>query len=259
MPLMDATRMIETYITDFGTEVKNLGIKILDGYADKLGNPLQGGGANQDAEYAYRVAENPCPSGNLFRPRALIATFEDGTKVRFPIGSRSNLVKRAKQLLNNGAICIDYEGEYWPYVPSTLILNTRYSTQPLGGFTNDGSKTVGVFDYQSDILGTVVQPFAIESVPPILVATAIACLSNVVYGSGFCTGVRSLNIKARRFRGKGLVQGLPLGSGRKTYSRDIKISSLNPTNCGAANAPNYQCLSYIGESIKNLHLLLPAS
>jgi len=243
MPLMDATKMIEKYVTDFGTEVKNLGIKILEGYADKV------------SEYTERPGENLCPSGNLFQPRALVATFEDGTKIRYPIGDRSNLVTRARELLGNGAICIDYEGEYWPYVPSTLILNTRYATQPLGGFTNDGSKTVGVFNYQSDILGTIVQPFAIESVPAILVTTAIACLSGIVYGSGFCTGVRSLNIKARRFRGKGLIPG----NTKKTYSRDIKMSSPNPTNCGASNAPNYYCMSYIGETIKNLHLILPSS
>jgi hypothetical protein len=243
MPLMDATKMIEEYTTDFGTKVKNLGIKILEGYADKV------------SEYTERTEENLCPSGNLFQPRALIATFEDGTKVKYPIGDRSNLVARARELLSNGAVCIDYEGEYWPYVPSTLILGISYRSTPLGGFTNDGSKTTGTFNYQSDILGTVVQPFAIESEPAGLVTTAIACLSGIVYGSGFCTSTRSLNIKARRFRGKGLVAG----TNRKTYSRDIKMSSPNPTNCGAANAPNYYCLSYIGESIKNLHLLLPES
>jgi hypothetical protein len=243
MPLMDATKMIDKYITDFGTEVENLSIKILEGYAEKV------------SEYVERTTENPCPAGELFRPRALIATFEDGTKVKYPIGDRSNLVARARELLSNDAVCIDYEGEYWPYVPSTLIQNTNYRAIPLGGFTNNGSKTVGTFNYQSDILGNIVQPFAIESEPAVLVTAAVNCLSDVVYGSGFCTGARSLNLKARRFRGKGLVAG----DTKKTYSRDIKMSSTDPTSCGAANAPNYYCLSYIGESIKNLHLILPAS
>jgi hypothetical protein len=242
MPLMDSTRMIATYTTDFSTEVRNLSVKILEGYATKID------------EYVNRTTENPCPSGNLFRPRALVATFEDGTKVRYPIGNRNNLVARARQLISNGAICVDYEGEYWPYVPST-ILRANYRSSPLDGFTNDGSKTVGTFVYTSDILGNIVQAFAIESEPNVLANSAISCLNNVTYGSGFCTGTQSLNVTARRFRGKGLVSG----NTRRTYSRDIKVSDQNPTSCGTSNAPNYYCLSYIGESIKNLHLLLPGS
>jgi hypothetical protein len=242
MPLMDATKMIEEYTTDFGTKVKNLSVKILEGYADKIN------------EYVSRTAENPCPFGNLFRPRALIATFLDGTKVRYPIGNRNNLITRARQLIASNAICVDYEGEYWPYVPSTII-GSNYRSSPLGGFTNSAVKVVGTFIYTSEVLGVIVQPFAIESEPNILAQSAIACLNNVSYGSSFCTGAQSLNIKARRFRGKGLV----MGQTKRTYSRDIKVSDLDPYNCGNVNAPNYYCLSYIGETIKNLHLLLPES
>jgi hypothetical protein len=239
---MDSTRMIQVYITDFNTEVRNLSIKILEGYATKID------------EYVQRTTENPCPSGNLFRPRALVATFEDGTKVRYPIGNRDNLVARARQLISNGAVCVDYEGEYWPYVPST-ILGADYRSTPLDGFTNNGNKTTGTFVYQSDILGNVVQPFIFESDPVVLIDAALFCLENFSYGSAFCTGAQSLNIKARRFRGKGLV----LSNVRRTYARDIKVSYKNPTGCGTRNAPNYYCLSYIGESIKNLHLLIRES
>ena len=237
---MDATQMISKYVTDFGTTIENLGIKILNGYAAKLSE-----------EYTARK-NSLCSSSHLFRPRALVATFADGTKVRYPIGDRKNLIARAKKLIESKAVCVDYEGEYWPFVPSTL-LGANYSSSPMDGFSNSGKKTVGTFSYTSDILGDLVLPFSFESVPENLLKNAIKCLKNASISSGsFCKGSRSINIKARRFRGKGLIKG----NTKRIYTRDIKLSSQDPTGCGKDNAPYYYCLSYIGESIKNVHLLL---
>jgi len=241
MPLMDASQMISKYVTDFGTTIENLGIKILNGYAAKL-----------TEEYTARK-NSLCSSSHLFRPRALVATFADGTKVRYPVGERKNLVARAKKLIENKAVCVDYEGEYWPYVPSTL-LGVNYRSSAMEGFSSSGKKTVGSFIYTSDILGDIVQTFAFEAVPEELLKLAVKCLKNVSLSSGgFCKGSRSISIKARRFRGKGLVKG----NIKRIYTRDIKLSSQDPAECGKDNAPYYYCLSYIGESIKNVHLLLP--
>jgi hypothetical protein len=237
---MDATQMISKYVTDFGTTIENLSVKILNGYAAKL-----------NEEYTARK-NSLCSSSHLFRPRALVATFADGTKVRYPVGERKNLVARAKKLIDGKAVCIDYEGEYWPYVPSTL-LGVNYRSSAMEGFSSSGKKTVGSFSYTSDILGDIVQTFAFEAVPEDLLKVAIKCMDNVSLSSGFCKGSRSINIKARRFRGKGLVKG----NVKRIYTRDIKLSKLDPTSCGKSNAPYYYCLSYIGESIKNVHLLLP--
>jgi hypothetical protein len=238
---MDASQMISKYVTDFGTTIENLGIKILNGYAAKL-----------TEEYTARK-NSLCSNSHLFRPRALVATFADGTKVRYPVGERKNLIARAKKLIESKAVCVDYEGEYWPYVPSTL-LGVNYRSSAMEGFSSSGKKTVGSFSYTSDILGDIVQTFAFEAVPEELLKIAVKCLKDVSLSSGgFCKGSRSINIKARRFRGKGFVKG----NIKRIYTRDIKLSGQDPTECGKSNAPYYYCLSYIGESIKNVHLLLP--
>lgn len=240
MPLMDATFMIDTYTTDFGTEVKNLNVKMLDGFRQRLAD-----------EYVDRVESLCGGTGGLFRPRALVATFEDGKRVRYPIGDRTNLTTRIQTLKAEDAICIDYEGEYWTYVPNSLFGNISYRTTPLGGVTNDGTKKTGTFTYTSDILGAISQPFNFESTPAELTTLAEACVSNLVE-FGFCTGAQSTGVRARRFRGKGLVDGV----GKRTYARDIKVSDAAPNNCAGTNAPGYFCFSYIGEVIKNVHLLV---
>lgn len=242
---MNAEFMISEYITDFGTKVSNLPVKMLAGHPSFLPD-----------EYTLRTA-NPCPaSAGLFRPRALIATFANN-KVRFPIGNRANLADRARELINRGAICVDYEGEYWPYVPATLF-NGTYRTQPLTNDT-DGRRTTGTFSYVSDILGNIVLPFNFESTPEELLTAALGCVQGYQQ-LGFCSGSQGTGVKARRLKGKGLNQERddverenPI---RRTYARDIKISAQNPTQCAQSNASLYYCFSYVGERIRNLHLLL---
>lgn len=245
MPLMNSFIKIDTYTTDFGTTIKDLPVKMLEGFSSRL-----------EDEYSSRGPSICGGSGSLFRPRALVATFSDGKRVRYPIGNRSNLVTRARTLLAGEeptVVCIDYEGEYWPFVPSSLFTG-NYAVAPLPGFDSDGRKKTGTFTYSSDILGSIPQPFSFERTPAALLTSAEECVDNLEE-LGFCSGAESTGVRARRLRGKGIVDGST--TQRRTYSRDIKISATNPTNCASSNAENYFCFSYIGEIIKNVHRLLP--
>lgn len=239
---------LENYKTDFGTTVPVLPFKMLLGY-----NAFLDG-------YYKEKPEILCAVTSLFSPRVLVATFKNGTKVRYPIANTTSIVPKARELKNSeepGVVCIDYEGESWRYVPPNLIGDADYRKTPLGGFTASGKKVSGVFSYNSDVLGTITANIAFEKDPEVLLESAKQCWDDFSE-RGFCGGSSSLNLFARRFRGIGLVLGSRTGGNKRiTYSRDIKISNLSDiSECGGLNAQNYYCFSYLGERLKNIHNLI---
>lgn len=197
-------------------------------------------------------------TGNLFKMRALIATYVDGEKVKFPVSTNAKIVPCIQTLKAvEGVVCIDLEGEEWGVVPPLLAGYTPVNTVYTLPTKEKSDKTTGSFDYTSDISGLIGDKFAIEENPTEISSKLLGCLAarrdkdKCVLGAG---------IKARHVIAiaNGSYEDKPAGILGGAIIRKGKVSLLaNVLDCIRAVGDVTLCVGYKGESAKNVHLLVP--
>ena len=254
MALFDVSKMIATYINDFGGTAENLPIKLT------TEAPIPNG------FYTDRPSTFTCGSvTRLFVPRRLVATFDFGVH-EYPLDAIGNIPPKVDALKTDGARCIDLVGERWVNVPGTLIgsptfKSTPYSIEATDGtgvtnpnaITGSGDKEVGDYQYNSDLsaLGTITLRYNIEKAPSDILTAAKGCLTNPVESEAAFCSASSLGVKPRYFTIKAAV------GTKNTLARQAKVSSTaDLATCGAALVATAYCLGYQGESIKNIDALL---
>ena len=251
MALVNATKMMASYLNDFGEEIRNLPVKFTS-------EAIIPDGFYQDREEVTRCGS----TGGLFKPRRLIATFEFGVH-EYPIADANNLESSIVALKQAGAICIDLSGESWVNVPKGLIKSPTFRTTPypievtnVDGSTDpnsvngSGNTQSGEFKYNSDIasIGEVVLRYSIEKKPENLLNAMLNCLEDAQETEPtYCTA-GSVGIRGRHFIAKAAV------GTKNTLARQAKISNrADIKDCGELLAAEAYCLGYKGESIKNVN------
>jgi hypothetical protein len=257
MALINASRMIPNYTDDFGNDYKNLNVKFGDGAPTAV----------TDDFYDDRTSSISCASTSLFSPRALIATFDDGTIHKFPLASRAtgDIEDAVLLLKTNNAVCIDLEGESWTLVPQTFFATATFKSTPFTDIPSEKVQESITFDYSSDIQasGTVKLTTRIETAPTALNTCQKSALeSPQVQSGGICAG-RSLGITPRKY----IISALATKTGDPVTAPPRKVirNAIVSTKVGATIitkitgiAPCAYCVGYRGESVKNVHLLFNA-
>jgi|GEM_PF-3113077 hypothetical protein len=253
MALVNATRMLPNYTDDFGNVYTNLNVKFGDDAPTEVIDDL----------YSARTALISCAATSLFSPRALIATFTNGTIHRFPLGSRATAdIEEAVLLLKeNDAVCIDLAGEGWNLVPQTFF-TVSFRQTPFTDIPSAKVQESVSFDYLPDIQasGNVRLSTRIETNPTTLNGCQKSALDDVqVQGGGICSG-KSLGISPRKY----VIQALAKKSGegndvrpRRVVRNAIVSAKVAATIKSEVDgiAPCAYCVGYQGESVKNVHLL----
>lgn len=254
MALVNAMRMLPTYTDDFGTEYKNLNVKFGDDAPSAVIEDL----------YDARTNIISCAATSLFSPRALIATFEDGTQHRFPLASRDTTdIETAVLLLkDNAAVCIDLEGESWNLVPQTFFTGVTFRSTPFTDIPSAKVQESISFNYAPDIqaAGNVRLSTRVEKNPTSLNGCQKSALDDAkIQGGGICSG-KSLGISPRKY----IIQALAKKTGEgddvnpRRVVRNAIVSSKLPASLKSdidGIAPCAYCVGYQGESVKNVHLL----
>lgn len=248
MPRMVPFEM-PVYKSDLGISYDNVRFKIRDPLAGLL---------QSCAGYKSPKTSVNCGFTRLLKPRALIATFDDGARVRYPIPEISILSKCAKDLLNGGkVVCLDLDGEEWYTVPpQTGDYTPKFQNFNLAA--GKAKKITGIMEYKSDVLGGVNLRWQMEEDPTKITKIAQDCVND----KGFNACAVRIPIRARHVIFK--------STGRKLQSQSNpdfvhlqKIVRKYPVDgiggvceCIKKLGNESECVGYKGESIKNLHLLL---
>jgi len=246
--------MLPTYTDDFGTEYKNLNVKFGDDAPTAVIEDL----------YDARTNIISCAATKLFSPRALVATFENGTQHRFPLASRAtDDIETAVLLLKkNAAVCIDLEGESWNLVPQTFFSGTTFRSTPFTDIPSEKVQESISFNYAPDIQasGNVRLSTRVEKNPSSLNGCQKSALDDAkIQGGGICSG-KSLGISPRKY----IIQALAKKTGEgddvnpRRVVRNAIVSSKLPATLKSdidEIAPCAYCVGYQGESVKNIHLL----
>jgi hypothetical protein len=236
-----AVREMAAYATDLGTTIENFGFKIR---ADKADGPLN-----------YTLRASSCSGGgSLVKPRALVAEYADGSKIRYPIPQpNSTLIFAATAvLIGDGAVCVHLEGEEWTQIPPNIVgvtAVTRTAYDLPTGFTEIQT---GSFLYLSDGLGAVNPRYKMEQNPPAIFQAAKGCLSQPVVGTFPCAinnviKPRELSVVANK-NGGGLIV-------RKTHPASVGNDVFT---CAASLFNVGFCVKYKGESIRNIQAIAVA-
>lgn len=257
---IDASLLIPTYDTDFGTEINNLPFKMLRTYAQGLASGNL---------YQTRNNDQACGVGRLFKPRYLEVTYAtaEGTDViKYPVESSDpTVINTYYNAIVNAAdtvvTCVSYYGERWPRIPQNLLTSGQYDPEAAYNVSTAGNRLTGVFTYQAESLGAttitgteVIAPFAIEALPDTLAQPRLDCLINPIQNA-FCG--ETSDIRPRRFIGKARKQrndALVPGS----VARTALVGATLPSEilqCANDLAPLFACLEYKGEEVLNLSTL----
>lgn len=235
------TREMAVYATDLGTTIDNFGFKIR---TDKADGPL-----------TYQPRAAVCSGGGgLVKPRALVAEYTDGSKIRYPIPQpNSTLIFAATAvLIGDGAVCVHLEGEEWTQIPPNIVGVTSVTRTAYDVPTGFTEIETGSYDYLSDGLGSVNPRYKMESNPPAIFQAAKACLSTPIVGTFPCAintviKPRELSVVANK-TGGGLIV-------RKTHPASVGNDVFA---CAASLFTVGFCVKYKGESIRNIQAIAVA-
>jgi hypothetical protein len=230
MAKINVSKMLTTYVTDFGSTYTNLGVK----WTTEAPVPTY---------YVDRVGVT-CGANRLpFRPRYLKAIFSFGVH-KYPVGQISEILTLKDALIALGASCIDLIGEKWGTVPGSILGNPTFKTTPYAAadVTGAGDKLFSSFDYSSDVLGANRLGTVFEAVPSALFIAARAAAAGT--GTGKAPTPSSLGLQLRRFIMKADVDD------DTTVARQSILSVVGvPTAANiAVIAGASNLLSYEGES-----------
>lgn len=245
MPRMMPYQLAE-YHSDLGIKYEELRFKISEYYgkdlAGKLGYKAPIGGL--------------CSPTFLFKPRAVIATYKDGAKIRFPVPSPQKIKDAVEELLKlTDVVCIDLDGEEWRVIPPSV---GDYTPKFQNFQLPDGKakKITGVMLYSSDIAGknTPVR-FAVEAEPNQVITLAKGCWND--RGPKSCAS--PIPIRARHVIFYGTGKTLKSATGFEHTQKIVRKFPVEDLvklcNCIKRVGREAECLGYKGESVRNVHLL----
>lgn len=230
---------IPVYQSDLGTDVENLRFKIRD---DKL------------ATSGYPEADGVVCSGaaGLFKHRYLQAEYPDRSVIRYPAGTILDIPTVAQDAINDGAVCVHLEGEEWTFIPPSFMPGNpepNYVEYPVDAGV--AQVETGVTNYTSDLLGGIRVKYKVELFPNQILTAIKQCLTDPEIGTFPCTAgsqikPRHLTVRARREGNRQIARKtLPAEAG----GADILL-------CAAQLLATGYCVSYKGESARNVQVLL---
>lgn len=243
--------VMPVYTSDLGIKYDEFRFKI----RDPLGTMIIG-----CTGYVVPGDTISCGFSQLLKPRALVALFDDGARVRFPIPTIGKVAECAKKLLENKKIvCLDLDGEYWSLVPPQ-VGDYKPKFQNFNLAAGKANKLTGTMQYKSDALGEIDLRWQMEEKPEKITKIAEKCINSK--GSNSCA-VR-IPIRARHviFHSTGRKV---MDSGNKAFHvqkivRKYPVDAIGGIcDCLKKLGNESECVGYKGESIKNLHLLLDSS
>ena len=279
--MLKTSLSVATYLSDLGLEFKNVR------FSQKAGVSCNG------IEYGTPIAA-PCPPPRYFKMRRLKAIFSGevrserkGVVAEYPLPDVTLMPAFVKALLDCGALCIDLIGEEWTLIPPNMSDSVRYTPTydliPLVEERKAYKVTGRMSEYQSDAGINGKPKFAIELLPQAFAEKALGGLQylagddvwfptdpsntpclGAVEKSSICTIADQIPRKLI-VRGNSIltVNEVPDANSRpRVWNRAVPVSSR--TGIGACirsigSYPGVQCVSYKGESIKNIHLLIANS
>lgn len=242
MSRFDSDYMMSSYVDDFGTTHENLPVKIQKD-APQLG-----------VIYAARQ-DGLCGSAKLLSPRYLRVTFSDGRVLKYPMESETIVVTSALLLKSNGAVCMDYVGEKWNVVLGSSVGATlNFTSSPYSNLVSSKEFETGSFDYTSALgitgLQTVKLPYRIPSNDNASLKTCQeAGLTGKAASTGICSG-RGI-VSARYFTIRANAD-----DGGKVARKALVANKNSLSAVASAIASCAACLSYQGESVRNIHSLI---
>lgn len=247
MSRYDRSHMIASYIDDLGTEHKNLAFKIQ-------------GNAPLISDFYQARTKALCSAGKFFKFRALIATFEDGRKLQYPLPDPGNALSWTEQLMGAGALCVNLEGEEWGFIPKTIIPGS-YRSSPYSGLPPRKVYESITFDYTPSTVG--IDAVRLSTRIPTDNGSLNTCqkegLQGIEEGAGICNAAGI--VEPRRL----IIQARSIDSFNSADFREgavrrnaIVSSPLAVVPTGTAIAGCAECLGYKGESIDAIHALVPA-
>lgn len=260
MARTNARYWMPKYLDDFGNEYQNLSFKIKED-APKFSDVAQVGFLTSSI-YTPRGDAPPCSNAAYFEPRHLLATFNNGMRIKFPVPRPDVITPMIKVLKpsvlanfvpgegENEAICIDLVGERWSLVPPSIVgltqakmrqnpLNAGNAIGPLGLIGGDFEATPGKtsysYDYSSDVseVGKISLKFAIQNDSDLLHGCQREGMTNYSDNpSASICSATSLGITARRFIIKAAAEVdtnfiLPGGNKGYTVSRAAPVSGID--------------------------------
>lgn len=245
MSRYDTSHMIAEYEDDFGNKYKNVPFKI------QLGAPYL-------TYYASRSGGS-CGGSLPFKTRRLVALFEDGRKLIYPVAKESEVKTVTQNLVAQGALCVDLIGEKWGVLTGPVVGgDLNYRITPYNGLTASKTYIVGGYDYTSELgltgLETVRLPVRIPNDgSQELYSAQQGCLENFETSVGICSAGNL--VKARHL----IIQARAIDSDTtdpKSVIRKAFVSVKGDlAQCATQSAEAAFCLGYQGESINNIHRL----
>lgn len=234
MPNMVSRQM--DYTDDFGNEF-TVRFRIKEEFADQF---------NEYEEPEERACGGG-GSGN-FDHRYLLATKDDGQKIRFPVPQREQIRTFADDLLGDDFVCIDLVGESYNVFPGIGNRGASYTIPD--GFSN---KKNGVIEYTSDVLQVISAKVAFEEAPTAISGVVEQCIGGLQIDTDDVRVACATTLRGFRTR---RIIGKAANSNGGTIVRAAPVSDLDPTSCRTAMGGVAVCVGYEGEAIKNLQLYL---
>jgi hypothetical protein len=246
MSRYDRSHMMANYIDDFGKQYPNQAFKI------------QGEAPLLDTFYDDR-AISVCSSGKLFSFRYLLATFADGKQLQYPVPNQSLVVNWAGQLINAGAICIDYIGEKWNFVPNSFLPDPAFRTDP---YTNlPPRKTYESFSFQYISAIPEVENTRLSTRIPTDNTELNDCqkagLLDLEEGGGICNAAGFIEPRRWIIQARSIDDFNADNFKKGTVKRNAIVSSpATILDVGGSISSCAECLGYVGEQIPLVHLLV---
>lgn len=213
--------------------------------------------------------KNPCPLSSTLTPRKILFYFTNGTSASIPIGKTGTNIRTAYNALKTEletndvkVICAHLQGEEWANLNdvSGVAFNPSEATAPAG----NGSYYSGILtEYKSEITNSVV-PLSFKiltsagtppgsELPPIF-DQHDDCLGGVS-NQGFTCPVGRNAITTRRI----IVNYKSDANTFVSEQREIPVKEtgqgLKTCLTGIGAEPGVYCISYRGETRKNIHSL----
>lgn len=244
MSRYNLTLQMDTYTDDFGNSYDNVPVQI------QKSRPVPG-------LYGTRATSICGNSKRLFTPRAIVATFPDGGRIRYPIPDETQVAAAGAEIKGLGAVCLDYYGEKWNIlVGATVGGDLAYTSTPYAGLVASKEYETGSFAYTSRLGVSGLQNFRLPyRVPSNDDDNLAGCqkngMSDIEASSGVCSAAGLVSPRRLIIRAKADDGVAKLGSVSRNSLQSVGGSTLKGKAIAIASCAF--CLGYRGENFNGLH------
>lgn len=235
MPNMVSREM--EYVNDINGNIQTVRFKIKEQYADLL------------PDYVAPSTAPVCSTQGLFKPRALVALFPTGERIKFPLAVPGSIAGEVTLLTAAGAICIDLEGEEWRQIAGSTVAIPSYTVPD--GFSD---KTGGIMEYTSDAAGGAQQVRVNYEIAPVQLSAVVAdCVGTLTVAAACSTQLAG-------FKSRRVIMTATNAVTNGAFVRSAPVTTLAEVpNCITAAQAVTPCVGYKGETVRNAHLYVPAA